>query len=85
MLFLHSINSIAMLNYISFGDFIDVYYKVKQKGLNYLIDKFNLSKSSRVRSKWNFEQKSSGFWIIPKVRSRWNLIISGSTDLGYED
>lgn len=74
-----------MLNYISYGDFIDFYYKVRQKGLNYFGNKFNLSRSSRVRSKWNFEQKSSGFWIVPKVRKRWNLIISGDVNLGYED
>lgn len=51
--------------YISIGDFIDLYYKVKQKGYNELLSKFHLSNKGRTLSKWNTISSSSDFWIIP--------------------
>ncbi len=71
--------------YVSLGDFIDLYYKVKQKRYNEILSKFHLSKKSRTVSKWNTITSSSDFWIIPEVRSRWNEKCTGDPKLEYED
>lgn len=69
---------------VSWGDFLDVYYKVKQKGFLQLISLFNLTKNKRISTKWNQYQSSSDFWIIPQLQQHWNKLISGSSEIGYE-
>lgn len=69
---------------VSVGDFLDVYYKVKQKGFLQLASLFNLTKNKRVSAKWNQYQSSSDFWIIPTLQQYWNTLISGNPELGYE-
>lgn len=71
--------------YLSIGDFIDLYYKVKQRGYSELLSKFHLSNSARTVSKWNTVTSSSDFWIIPEIRSRWNEKCTGDPKLEYED
>jgi len=69
---------------VSLGDFIDVYYKVNQKGFLQLVSLFNLAKNKRVSAKWNQYQSSSDFWIIPQLKQHWNKLISGNVAVGYE-
>lgn len=71
--------------YISIGDFIDLYYKVKQKGYNELLSKFHLSNKGRTLSKWNTISSSSDFWIILEIRCRWNEKCTGNPNIEYED
>ncbi len=71
--------------YISAGDFIDLFYKIKQKGYTAIVSKFHLSNQARVVSKWNADDSSSDFWIIPEVRQRWNEKCTGDPGLEYED
>ncbi len=71
---------------ISIGDFIDVYYKIKSKGLDFLFSRlFKFSYKDRVSSKWDLFTSQSDFWIIPEITKTWNNIISGAGTLGYED
>lgn len=70
---------------ISWGDFLDVYYKVKQKGILQLVSLFNLDKNKRVSAKWDKYQSSSDFWIIPQLKLHWNFLISGNLNVGYEE
>jgi ubiquinone/menaquinone biosynthesis C-methylase UbiE len=71
--------------FISIGDFVDLYFKIKLKGMQVLWSKFKWSKSARTASKWNQITSSSDFWIIPEVRSRWNEKATGHSNLEYED
>lgn len=71
--------------YISPGDFIDLYYKVKQVGLSKILSKFRIVSQDRTISKWNQTIPSSNFWDIPAIKSRINEKSTGSPDLGYED
>ena len=71
--------------YISIGDFIDLYHKIRQKGIGFIISKLNWSSKSRIQSKWDFFDSSSDFWLIPSIQKRWNLMISGSENVEYED
>ena len=71
-------------SFVSVGDFLDVYYKVKQKGFLQLASLFNLTKNKRVSAKWNQYQSSSDFWIIPSLQQYWNNLISGNPEVSYE-
>jgi ubiquinone/menaquinone biosynthesis C-methylase UbiE len=72
-------------SYISRGDFIDLYHKVKQKGYPELMSKLHLTNHARVVSKWNLITPGSDFWIVPAVRNRWNEKCTGDPNLEYED
>ena len=69
----------------SFGDIIDLSYKVRQKGLGVIRGLFHFSGQDRTASKWNEHIVSADYWIIPEVRQRWNEDCTGNKDLGYED
>lgn len=71
--------------FISKGDFIDLFYKVRQKGLSVMSSFFHLSEQARTASKWNAHISSSDFWILPQVRRRWNEKITGNPSMEYED
>jgi ubiquinone/menaquinone biosynthesis C-methylase UbiE len=70
--------------YLSIGDFIDLYFKIRQKGLSYLKNKINLSPDAKAISKWNEDESDSNFWIIPQVLDRWNEKSTGEKNIGYE-
>ena len=70
---------------ITFGDFLDVYHKLRQKGIKYLLANLRFSEKGRITSKWNFYESSSDFWIIPEICQDWNKTISGDPNLEYED
>lgn len=71
-------------SYISWGDLIDLYHKVREKGLLTLKEKLSFSANKRSKSKWNNEISSSHFWDIPAVLKRWNEKISGDANTDYE-
>lgn len=73
-------------SYISFGDFVDVYYKIKLKGIQFVLSKIlKVSNENRVASKWDSYVSVSDFWVIPEIKQYWNTKISGQADLIYED
>jgi len=66
-------------------DIFETYQKIYQRGYLYLFSKLNFSKKKRTKSTFNsFNFDSSNYWIIPKVRERWNYLVSGSKDIAYE-
>lgn len=69
----------------TWGDFLDVYHKIRQKGANYLFAKLKLSHSARVSSKWDLHTASSDFWEVPEIVQDWNKTISGDENKAYED
>jgi ubiquinone/menaquinone biosynthesis C-methylase UbiE len=58
--------------------------KTHQKGLRFLLKKFNFNPSARVRAAFNSGQSASNWWIIPEVQKRWNKMISGDENCHYE-
>lgn len=71
---------------VSIGDFVDVYYKIKAKGIHFVLSKLpSLSYKNRVSSKWDSFVSQSDYWIIPEIAKNWNFKISGDSNLGYED
>ena len=75
----------SQITLISVGDFIDLYHKVRQKGIHFIISKLNWSSKSRIQSKWDFFKSSSDFWLIPAIQKRWNYMISGNENIEYEE
>ena len=74
------------MNWISLGDFIDIYFKVKQRGWKFLLSKFRLKEEQRIKTTWqNVDINSSNWWIIPIVNKRWNYLISGNSAIKYTD
>mgnify|MGYP001193709036 FL=1 len=71
---------------VTFDDFIDLYTKAKQRGIDFVLSKMTFRKSSRTKTAFN-QQKivHSNWWIVPMVRRRWNNLITGDDDLRYED
>ncbi len=67
-------------------DIIETYSKLRQRGFGFISSKFNLSESKRTQSAFD-ESKgiASNWWMIPKVRSRWNKLISGDEKIIYEE
>lgn len=70
---------------ITWGDFLDIYHKIRQKGMSYLLGKLQLSHSKRVSSKWDMHTASSDFWEVPEIVQDWNKTISGDEHKVYED
>lgn len=79
------ISLIYMQHYISFGDFLDVYYKFREKSASYFLKKLKILPKSRIESKWDDFQSTSDFWLIPEIQESWNKKISGDSDMIYED
>ncbi|WP_395049866.1 class I SAM-dependent methyltransferase [Flavobacterium sp.] len=74
-----------MQHYISFGDFLDIYHKVREKSVAYFFKKFKILPKSRIESKWDAFESTSDFWLIPEIQQSWNLKISGNPEMIYED
>ena len=72
--------------YISIGDFVDVFYKIKFKGIKFVLSKFiKISNESRISSKWDVYESESDFWIVPEIKQSWNTKISSNPDVFYEE
>lgn len=67
---------------ITYEDFIDVYLKFKQRGVFFILSKFNLISNKRTESAFSktFEN-TSNWWDIPYVTKRWNVLISGDENI----
>lgn len=74
-----------MQHYISIGDFLDVYYKFREKSVSYFLKKLKVLPKSRIESKWDDYQSTSDFWLIPEIQQSWNKKISGDSEMVYED
>ncbi len=71
---------------ITLDDIIDVYAKLIQRGVSFITSKFSLNTTKRTKSTFNeLNIESSNWWIIPKVKERWNFLITGNSQLEYED
>jgi len=71
---------------LSWGDFVDLYYKAKLKGSKFVLSKiFKGSFENRVSSKWDSYASVSDFWIVPEIKKSWNRKISGNENIFYEE
>ncbi|MDX6746505.1 methyltransferase domain-containing protein [Polaribacter sp. PL03] len=74
-----------MAKLITLDDFIDTYCKLIQRGKGFIFSKFTFNNLSRTKSAFdNTAVSASNWWIIPKVRQRWNFLISGDKNINYK-
>ncbi|MCK5401599.1 MAG: class I SAM-dependent methyltransferase [Flavobacteriaceae bacterium] len=75
-----------MKRIITLDDIIDVYAKLIQRGVSFITSKLSLNTIKRTKSAFNeLNIESSNWWNIPKVKERWNFLITGNSQLEYED
>ncbi len=72
-----------MKTYISAGDFIDSYYRVKNRGLSFFLSRLGFTSARRVKGAWNYAAaiEEIRWWEIPAVRERRNMLRTGDTQL----
>jgi len=71
-----------MKRIITLDDFIETYTKLNQRGLKFISSKFNFNEIERAKTAFNHENtQSANWWIIPKIRERWNLLITGNKNI----
>lgn len=71
---------------ITLDDFIDIYFKIIQRGSDFFFSKFTFNNEKRTKSAFdNTSFASSYCWSIPKVIERWNTLISGDKNVNYID
>lgn len=74
-----------MRRLITLDDFIETYTKLNQRGFGFIKSKFNFNEIERAKTAFNhLDTKSSNWWIIPKIKERWNLLITGNKNIGTE-
>ncbi len=71
---------------ITLDDVIDVYTKLKLRGLPFILSKLNFNNIKRTKSAFNdINIDSANSWMIPKMHERWNQLITGNSQLGFKD
>ncbi len=67
-------------------DFIDIYTKGKQRGIDFLFSKLKISQLDRTRSAFNDTRDlTSNAWEIPYLTDRWNKLTTGNKNTDFED
>lgn len=75
-----------MKRLITTDDFIDTYSKIKQRGNYFFFSKFTFNSQKRTKSAFDKTAHiSSNWWIVPKIRKRWNTLTSGNPEKNYEN
>lgn len=71
---------------ITSDDITETYLKIYQRGYRYILSKFTFSQKNRTKTTFNdLGVESANYWIIPRVRQRWNLLVSGDKNIPYEN
>jgi ubiquinone/menaquinone biosynthesis C-methylase UbiE len=71
---------------ITKDDIIDTYAKLKQRGFSFITSKLNINQVSRSKTAFNHTHiKSSNWWIIPKIKKRWNYMVTGNENTEIVD
>ena len=74
------------MNLINWGDFLDLFTKIKERRIGFFLSKFNFHSTKRTKSTFNSTNiNSSNFWIIPEIHRRWNEIMTGNQETEFED
>jgi ubiquinone/menaquinone biosynthesis C-methylase UbiE len=81
----NSSKKLCRMRLITFDDIIESYTKARQRGFGFLISKLKLDGLARTKSAFDASSKQhSNWWLIPGIRERWNLLISGDPQVNYK-
>lgn len=73
-----------MQNFIYWDDFIELWIKLNQRGLKFILSKLSLFQKNRTISSFQYQFEHANWWIIPLIKNRQNTIISGHPNTDYE-
>lgn len=74
-----------MARLITIDDFVDLLHKSIQRGFGFILSKLHIKGLSRTEKTFNqLNYESADWWIIPKVKERWNTLISGNKNIDYK-
>jgi ubiquinone/menaquinone biosynthesis C-methylase UbiE len=69
---------------ITIGDFLETYFKIRQRGVDYVLSKLSPDRNSRVKNTFNHDHiNASNYWVIPQIRQKWNMLITGNPQEDY--
>ena len=72
--------------FITYLDFVDLWYKLRERGTSYAAKKLLSNAEQRIKSTWNEDDlPSSNWWQVEVVRQRWNQLITGNGQTIYPD
>lgn len=71
-------------NWITPGDFTELAIKFRQRGLPFLLSKLSFRAKDRTLSAFAPEFQHANWWIIPRVKQRFNRLATGNPEEGYE-
>lgn len=72
--------------FITYLDFVDLWYKLRERGTSYAAKKLLSNAEQRIKSTWNEDDlPSSNWWQVDAVRQRWNQLITGNQQTIYPD
>lgn len=67
------------------GDFIELWQKLREKGLKVFYGRFQYSAARRAESHWDIQLKNPGWWSIPAVKRHWANRIAGHPQIGFAE
>lgn len=71
---------------ITIDDIIDVWAKINQRGIQFITSKFNFNEVNRAKTAFNhINIQSSNWWIVPKIKERWNYMVTGNKNVDFVD
>ena len=74
-----------MLNdLIFFDDFVELYIKLHQRGLRFILSKFTYKRDKRTISSFSDHFEHANWWVIPYLKLHRNYLISGDPHIEYE-
>lgn len=72
------------MSLITYDDLIETYLRFLQRGLPFILSKISFKSEKRTISSFSNQMQRSGWWSVPAVEKRWNEMISGYSDIYYE-
>ncbi len=74
-----------MRRFVTIDDIVDLLHKFKQRGSRFILSKLNIIGKRRTKETFNqIDYESADWWIIPKVKERWNMLIAGNKNIDYK-
>lgn len=71
-------------NFIFFDDFTELWIKLNQRGLKFILSKFSFDNNSRTISSFSEKFEHANWWIIPFLKKQRNFLICGDYEKEYE-
>lgn len=79
------LSKIGFMRWLTADDISETFSKLRQRGWGFIASKFSWHARSRTRSAFDDPGfKAANWWLIPAVKQRWNLKITGDANRSYE-